>query len=81
VIAAGASIYQRPLSPGEEIEKENLDKFAVALGFKSVEYLADVPPIRGAARGAQAQQTPPPAEPQSDQKPPAATKPPGGGAQ
>lgn len=79
VIAAGASIYQRPLSPGEEIVKENLDKFAVSLGFKSVEYLADVPPMRGVARGAQAQAepaTPPPAE-----KAPAATKPPGGGAQ
>ncbi|HEV2688897.1 MAG TPA: ankyrin repeat domain-containing protein [Bryobacteraceae bacterium] len=78
VIAAGASIYQRPLSPGEEIVKENLDKFAVSLGFKSVEYLADVPPMRGIARGAQAQETPVPASPQDSPKP-AAAKPPGGG--
>lgn len=68
VIAAGASIYQRPLSPGEEVMKENMDKFAVSLGFKSAEYLADVPPARGMARA-----EPPAAAPASD----ASKKPPG----
>ena len=77
VIAAGASIYQRPLSPGEEVTKENLDKFAVSLGFKSVEYLADVPPQRGMGRGYQADAPTAPAAPTPDPKAPAATKPPG----
>jgi len=76
VIAAGASIYSRPLSPAEEVTKQNLDTFAGALGFKSVEYLADVPPTRGMGRGYQADApAAPPAAP--DPKAPAATKPPG----
>jgi uncharacterized protein len=70
VVAAGANIYQRILSPAEEVIKEGLDKFAISLGFKSAEYLPDGPAARGVAR----QETPPPVSPA-----PAATKPPGGG--
>ena len=41
VIAAGANIYQRPLSPAEQADKDVLDKLAIAMGFKSVEYLSE----------------------------------------
>jgi len=41
VIAAGANIYQRPLSAAEQADKDLLDKFAVSVGFKSVEYLVE----------------------------------------
>jgi len=76
VIAAGASIYQRPLSPAEQADKDVLDKFAVALGFKSVEYLVDAPAARDGARGSQTRE----AKPEAEQKPPvAAPKPAGGG--
>lgn len=47
VIAAGANIYQRPLSAAEQADKDVLDKFAVAMGFKSVEYLAEGMSNRG----------------------------------
>jgi uncharacterized protein len=66
VIAAGASIYQRPLSPAEQADKDVLDKFAVALGFKSVEYLVEAPAARDA-------------KPAIEQKPPAAPPKPAGG--
>jgi ankyrin repeat protein len=73
VIAAGANIYQRPLSAAEQAEKDVLDKFAVALGFKSVEYLVDASSARDAARGSQA-------KPETEQKPAVpAPKAPGGG--
>jgi len=52
VIAAGANIYQRPLSPAEQADKDVLDKFAVALGFKSAEYFVDAPAAKDGARGA-----------------------------
>ncbi|HEY6391570.1 MAG TPA: ankyrin repeat domain-containing protein [Bryobacteraceae bacterium] len=65
VIAAGASIYQRPLSPAEQADKDVLDKFAVALGFKSVEYLVDAPSVRDGARGSQARE----AKPEIEHKP------------
>ncbi len=68
VIATGANIYQRPLSPAEQADKDVLDKFAVALGFKSVEYLVD-------ARGSQARE----AAPEPVQKPAAAPPKPAGG--
>ncbi|MGI8743431.1 MAG: ankyrin repeat domain-containing protein [Bryobacteraceae bacterium] len=38
VVAARTNIYDRPLSPAEQADKDLLDKFAVALGFKSMEY-------------------------------------------
>ena len=47
VPASRASIYDRPLSPAEQIDKDNLEKFASVLGFKSVVYLADIPVGRG----------------------------------
>ncbi|HUI54117.1 MAG TPA: ankyrin repeat domain-containing protein [Bryobacteraceae bacterium] len=46
VIQANANIYTRPLSPAEQVEKDNLDQFATAIGFQSVEYIADGPPVR-----------------------------------
>jgi len=75
VVAAGANIYQRPLSAAEQADKDLLDKFATTLGFKSVEYLVDGPAMaRGAGRGAQAREeaTPPfpPAAPAATPKPP-----------
>jgi len=75
VIAAGASIYQRPLSPAEQADKDVLDKFAAALGFKSVEYLVDAPAARDGARGSQARE----AKPAIEQKPPVVPPKPAGG--
>jgi len=46
VVQAGATIYNRPLTPAEQVEKDNLDHFAMALGFQQAEYLADGPPVR-----------------------------------
>ena len=43
VIAPKASVYERPLLPGEQVEKDALDKFAAILGFKEAVYLADIP--------------------------------------
>ena len=75
VIAAGASIYQRPLSPAEQADKDVLDKFAAALGFKSVEYLVDAPSARDGARGSQARE----AAPEPVQKPAVTPPKPAGG--
>jgi ankyrin repeat protein len=75
VIAAGANIYQRPLSPAEQADKDVLDKFAAALGFKSVEYLVDAPSARDGARGTKARE----AAPEPVQKPPVAPPKPAGG--
>ena len=49
VVAAKANIYDRPLSPAEQTDKDMLDKFAKSLGFKEATYLVDTP---GAARPA-----------------------------
>jgi ankyrin repeat protein len=46
VVAAKANIYDRPLSVAEQADKDKLDAFAVALGFKSATYL-----VEGAAVG------------------------------
>ena len=43
VIAPRATVYERPLLPGEQVEKDALDKFAAVLGFKEAVYLADIP--------------------------------------
>ena len=51
VVAARAAVYERPLTPAEEIEKANLEKFAAALGFQSAVYAADVPATGGRGRG------------------------------
>jgi len=75
VIAAGASIYQRPLSPAEQADKDVLDKFAAALGFKSVEYLVDAPSARDGARGSKARE----AAPEPVQKPAVTPPKPAGG--
>jgi ankyrin repeat protein len=44
VVQAGATIYNRVLSPAEQVEKDNLDKLAMAIGLQSAEYLPDGPP-------------------------------------
>jgi uncharacterized protein len=44
VVQAGATIYNRVLTPAEQVEKDNLDKLAIAIGLQSAEYLPDGPP-------------------------------------
>ena len=51
VVAARASVYERPLTPAEQAEKDMLDKFATALGFQSAVYSPDVPAVRGGRGG------------------------------
>jgi ankyrin repeat protein len=46
VIAPKATVYERPLLPGEQAEKDALERFANMLGFKEAVYLADVPAAR-----------------------------------
>ena len=46
VIAPKANIYDRPLSPAEQADKDALDLLSTAIGFKSVVYLVDVPAAR-----------------------------------
>ncbi|HEY2018088.1 MAG TPA: ankyrin repeat domain-containing protein [Bryobacteraceae bacterium] len=43
VIAPKATVYERPLTAAEQVEKDNLEKFAAVLGFKEAVYLADIP--------------------------------------
>jgi ankyrin repeat protein len=47
VVASRASVYDRPLTPVEQADKDLLDKFASAIGFKSAVYLNDAPVGRG----------------------------------
>lgn len=47
VVAPRANIYDRPLTPAEQVEKDALDKFASVLGFQSAVYSPDVPTVRG----------------------------------
>lgn len=51
VVAAKASVYERPLTPAEQAEKDAMDKFAAALGFQSAVFNPDAPPTRGARGG------------------------------
>lgn len=53
VVQAKANIYNRILTPAEQADKDRLDKFAIAMGFKEVEYLPDVPAPAGRGRGGQ----------------------------
>jgi ankyrin repeat protein len=46
VVAPKANIYDRPLTPAEQLEKDNLDSFAHALGLKEAAYLIDTPAAR-----------------------------------
>lgn len=46
VVASKADIYDRPLTPAEQLEKDKLDSLAHALGFKEAAYLVDTPPAR-----------------------------------
>jgi ankyrin repeat protein len=46
VVAARANIYDRPLSPAEQTDKDMLDKLAHSLGFKEATYLVDTPGAR-----------------------------------
>lgn len=50
VVAPKANIYDRPLSVAEQADKDRLDIFAAALGFKESTYLVDVPGARPATR-------------------------------
>jgi ankyrin repeat protein len=50
VVAAKANIYDRPLSVAEQADKDMLDTFAAALGFKESTYLVDVPGVRPATQ-------------------------------
>lgn len=43
VVAARANIYDRPLTPAEQADKDLLDILAVSLGFKSAVYMVDAP--------------------------------------
>ena len=47
VVAALANVYNRPLTPAQQADKDLLDKFAASLGFKEAAYLVDAPPARG----------------------------------
>lgn len=84
VVAARANIYDRPLSPAEQADKDLLDKFAVAIGFKSVEYRVDTPAGRGFPLGAQPSidmpvSTPTALPDATERLPASAPKPPGNG--
>jgi ankyrin repeat protein len=46
VVASKANIYDRPLTPAEQLEKDKLDSFAHALGLKEAAYLIDAPVAR-----------------------------------
>jgi ankyrin repeat protein len=47
VVAPKASVYERPLTAAEQLQKDMLDQLAVALGFHSAVFLVDAPPVRG----------------------------------
>jgi hypothetical protein len=51
VVAGRASIYERPLTPAEQAEKDILDKLATSMGFQSSVYLPDVPTGGRGGRG------------------------------
>jgi ankyrin repeat protein len=53
VIAPKANIYDRPLTPAEQADKDALDALSIAMGFKSAVYLADVPAARVVPGGRQ----------------------------
>jgi ankyrin repeat protein len=48
VVAAHANVYDRPLSPAEQADKDALERVAVSFGFKGIEYRADGVGGRGA---------------------------------
>lgn len=43
VVQAGATIYQRELTPAEQVLKEQMDVFAASMGFKEAVYMPDIP--------------------------------------
>ncbi len=51
VVAAHASVYERPLSPAEQVLKDQMDGLAVAMGLQSAVYLADIPDGSRGGRG------------------------------
>jgi ankyrin repeat protein len=51
VVAAHASVYERPLTAAEQAEKDMLDQLAMALGFQSSVFLVDAPAARGVPGG------------------------------
>ena len=53
VVQPRATIYERPLNPAEQLDKDNLNAFAVALGFQSANYVEDLPPVRAGRGGNQ----------------------------
>jgi uncharacterized protein len=46
VVAPKANIYDRPLTPAEQLDKDMLDTLAHSLGFKEAAYLVDSPVAR-----------------------------------
>jgi ankyrin repeat protein len=46
VVQAGSSIYNRVLTPGEQAEKDTLDRLAAAIGLQEAEYLPEGPARR-----------------------------------
>jgi len=51
VVQPRASVYERPLTPAEQADKDAMDKFAAALGFQSAVYAEDLPIVTGRGRG------------------------------
>jgi pyrroloquinoline quinone (PQQ) biosynthesis protein C len=51
VVAAKANIYNRPLTPAEQADKDALDHFATALGMQEAVYTPDVPAAGRGGRG------------------------------
>ncbi len=43
VVASRAAVYERPLSAAEQALKDQMDAFAVAMGFQSAVYTPDIP--------------------------------------
>jgi ankyrin repeat protein len=54
VVAARANIYNRPLTPAEQVDKDALDVFATSLGLQEAVYTPDGAPAAGrGGRGGQ----------------------------
>ena len=53
VVASRANIYDRPLTPAEQADKDALDLLSTAMGFQSAVYLVNIPAGRGLPGGSQ----------------------------
>ena len=70
VVAARSNVYTRPLSAAEEIDKANLDQFAISIGLKEAEYKNDAPFQFGFGRSRQEAEEKKPAEADKPPTPP-----------